>query len=87
MGSVNKLSQTELEKASSNESKILKSLSDINGKVSTNDLLKKISSPLHVIAILTDTYDSLRELAGHGNNHKTYDGIIRKCVEAYKNKN
>jgi hypothetical protein len=85
MGSVNKPS-TKLEPTSSNESKILGSLSDINGKVRSNELLTRISSPLRVIALRTETYDALRELASQGNNHKTYDGIIRKCVEAYKNK-
>ncbi len=93
MGGVNKLS-TKLETSNVNadshshehEIQILKSLSDINGKVSTNDLLKKISNPLRVIALRTETFDSLRELAGKSNNRETFDSIIRKCVDAYRNK-
>jgi hypothetical protein len=74
---VNKLgSTTKLETSNENES----------AATTTNDLAIRAGSNLRVIAIKTDTYDSLRELAGQGNNHKTYDSIIRKCVEAYKNK-
>jgi hypothetical protein len=93
LGSINKLSTTKLQASTTTDShlheheiQILESLSDINGKVSTNDLLKKISNPLRVIALRTETFDSLRELAGKSNNRETFDSIIRKCVDAYRNK-
>jgi hypothetical protein len=47
----------------SHEIQILESLSDIHGKVNTNVLLSNIPSGLRVIAIKTDAYDALKELA------------------------
>jgi hypothetical protein len=93
MGTVNKLS-TKLEASSttgdsysrSHEIQILESLSDIKGKVNTNDLAIRAGSKLRLLAIKDSTYDDLRDLACQSNNRETFDGIIRKCVEAYKNK-
>jgi hypothetical protein len=74
MGSVNKLSTTiELKASNENESAAMR----------TKDNAIRTGSNLRVIAIKTDTYDILRELAGQGNNHKTYDGIIRKLLVVY----
>ena len=91
MGSVNKLS-TKLEgpdvnvnvdtASHSHEIQILESLSDIQGKVNTNDLAIRAGSKLRLLAIKDSTYDDLRDLARQSNNRETFDGIIRKCVEA-----
>jgi hypothetical protein len=74
MGSVDKLSvATKLE--SSNESE--------SAATTTSDVAYRAGINLRVIAIKTDTYDILRKLAGQGNNHKTYDGMIRKLLVVY----
>jgi hypothetical protein len=75
MRSINKLS-TKLEASNDNESAV----------TTTNDLAARAGNNLRVIAIKNSTYESLRELGGR-STRETYDSIVRKCVEAYKNKN
>jgi hypothetical protein len=84
MGSVNKLSTTTKLEAS-NETQILESLSDINGKVNTNDLATRAGNDLRVIAIRDSTYKDLKEFALTYESHPTFDTIIRKLFEGYKN--
>jgi hypothetical protein len=87
MGNVNKLSKREASTIDSNshELQILESLSDINGKVKTNDVAIRAGSKLRVIAIKDSTYNDLREFTFNYKNHSTYDNVIRKLFEAYKN--
>ena len=72
--------------AHSHDIQILESLSDIKGKVNTNDLAIRAGSKLRVIAIKDSTYNDLREFAFNYKNHSTYDEIIRKLFDAYNNK-
>jgi hypothetical protein len=67
------------------EIKILESLSDIKGKANTNDIAMRAGSKLRVIVIKDSTYDDLKEFAFRYDSHPTFDTIIRKLFEAYKN--
>jgi hypothetical protein len=83
MGNVNKPS-TKLESAFSNETKILQSLT--NTKLNSNDIAIEAGSNMRIVALKADTYNDLRDLASQSTGRETFDSIIRKCIEAYKNK-
>ena len=98
MGNVNNLLPTKQEVSTTaisdphsheheHEIQILESLSDITGKINTNNLAITAGSKLRVIAIKDSTFNDLRELAGQTNNRETYDSIVRKCVEALRRTN
>jgi len=95
MGNVNNLLPTKQEVSTTaisdphsheheHEIQILESLSDITGKINTNNLAITAGSKLRVIAIKDSTYDDLRKFAFRNEKHPTYDKIIRKLFEAYK---
>jgi hypothetical protein len=78
MGDVNKLSAaTKLETSNKNEYD--------SAAMTTKDKAIHAGNNLRVIAIRDSTFNDLKELALTYKSHPTFDTVIRKLFEAYKN--
>jgi hypothetical protein len=79
MGNVNKPSvATKLETSGENENE--------SAATTTKDVAARVGINLRLIAIKDTTFNDLREFAFRYDSHPTFDTIIRKLFEAYKNK-